>query len=502
MRARLAFVAFSLLGLVFLSQCGGSPKRPEAPPEPAPSARPVEEAAAGAGGAAPEEPEEKPRRPDPKLVQKALDRTGAEAPDGAKAHGLRFEVVEVGPGTSWALTVVNRGSEDAHVVFDPRLLTLEIDAPPDPAAKRKKAPKPRVCRLPPTLRPEKDDKDYVIALAPGHGIVEAFDPQLYCLPEGGVSPLVSGATVRASFGFPLKTKTVWKRGKREEEVLPQVAPFVAALYPESAHRHRRRDHEHAGEPEHADGDRHERGHRHRDGHGHKRGHSGGHKDERGPGSVVAEDAGAAAAADAAAPLDDKQRGDERELTDAGEPSANVKLLTGTPFTLGADYAPPAKLKEETLVLELERGSDAFSESNVTVTLKLANHGKRPERVYFRRELVSFQVTGPDGSLICDPQPDTRAPDRQAFSLLNPGGSLTITSRLIELCPDDTFARPGMYVVEAAFDAFADGKDFGYEAFIGHLVADRGVVVRVQTGSLPFPGVRALEAVRVGSTPQP
>jgi hypothetical protein len=86
--------------------------------------------------------------------------------------------------------------------------------------------------------------------------------------------------------------------------------------------------------------------------------------------------------------------------------------------------------------------------------------------------------------------------------LNPGGSLTITSRLIELCPDDTFARPGLYVVEAGFDAAADGKEFGFDAFVGHLVADRGVVIRVQKGDLPFPGPRSLEWVRVGAPPSP
>jgi hypothetical protein len=472
MHARLALLAGSALGLALLVHCGGTKKKPDVPEGDAPAVRPAEEAGGGAGGAPAEPPPEKPRRPDPKLVQKALDRTGADAPDAAGSHGLRFEVVEAGPRTSWAFVVVNRGSEDAHVVFDPRLLTLEIEAPPDPSAKRRKPPKPRVCRLPPTLRPDTEDDSFVIKLAPGHGMVEVFDPQLYCLPEDGVSPLVSGAKVRASFGFPLKTKTVWKRGKREEEVLPQVAPFVATLFPEGAHRHGRR-----------------------------RGRHGDHE----KGEFAADvDAGADAALEE----------EELEETDAGdgeeeaprrarvEPTGSVKLLTGTPFELGSDYARPTKLEDERLALELVRGSDALTESNTAVTLKLVNRGKRPERVYFRREFVSFQVTGPDGPVICDPQPDTRAPDRQAFALLNPAGSLTVTSRMIELCPDDTFARPGLYVVEAEFDAFADGKEFGMNAFTGRLVAERGVVVRVQKGTLPFPGARVLERVRVGAPPTP
>ncbi|HEY3496126.1 MAG TPA: hypothetical protein VGK73_15615, partial [Polyangiaceae bacterium] len=403
--------------------------------------------------------------------------------------------VEVGPSATWAFVVVNRGSEDAHVVFDPRLLTLEIEAPPDPsaAAKKKKPPKPRICRLPAPLRPESGEKDYVIELEPGQGMVEAFDPRLYCLPEGGVSPLVNGAKVRATFGFPLKTKTVWKRGKREEEILPQVAPFVATIFPYSpeASRHHHHHHDHDGG--------HDRGHR--GDHDHRGGH--GHPGERG------EEAESASHADGGAhdtkpPAADTATadGDRGKREPHPEPSGSVKILTATAFELGSDYAPPAKLPEETLALELERGSDALSESQVTVTVRLINRSKAPERVYFRREFVSYQVSGPDGPLICDAQPDSRAPDRQAFSLLNPGGSLTVTSRLVELCPDDTFARPGIYVVEAAFDAFADGKEFGFDSFVGHLVADRAVVVRVQTGSLPFPGPRTVEPVRVGASANP
>jgi hypothetical protein len=86
--------------------------------------------------------------------------------------------------------------------------------------------------------------------------------------------------------------------------------------------------------------------------------------------------------------------------------------------------------------------------------------------------------------------------------LNPGGSLTITSRLVELCPDDTFARPGLYVVNAELDTFANGAEFGFDAFVGRLVSERSVVVRVRKGSLPFPGPRTLEEVKVGQSGAP
>jgi hypothetical protein len=179
----------------------------------------------------------------------------------------------------------------------------------------------------------------------------------------------------------------------------------------------------------------------------------------------------------------------------------VKQLLGTPFELGPDYAPPKpEAPPEPLALELRSGSDARSETEATVTLNLVNRSGRARQVYFRREFVSFEVSGPDGVTTCDPQPDTRAPDRQAFTLLNAGGSLASTSRLVELCPDDTFARPGLYVVRAQLDTFADGAQFGFDAYVGRLVSERSVVVRIRTGSLPFPGPRTVEAVKVGAAP--
>lgn len=469
----------SSLSVLALARCGGTP--PPRAPDAEPSAQPPADAAPGAAGAPSEEPtaepEPEPRRPNPELVKKAVERTGEGAPNG-HAHGLRFEVVELGPRSGWAMALVNRGTETLRVVHDPSLLTIEVLPPPDPKAKYPKKPKPRVCKLPPELRAVQPPREYAVLLSPGQGLVEAFDPRLYCLPEGGVSPFVAGAEVRARFGFAPKTKVVWKGGRHEEPLPEQPPPFVAVVMklrhpepplPEEAD---------AGAPE-EDGDggiemkddappegeeqprRHGHEHRHGHGHGHEHGHGHGHWEEA--------------------------------------PATGVKELAATPLVLGADYAPPAPEEPEpTLALELVQGSDAATFSNATARLRLVNHDKVLRRIYFRRELVSFQVTGPDGTVTCDPQPDDRAPDRLAFTALGPGGSITVTSRLAELCPGDAFQRPGLYVVEAKLDAFATGEEFGFDAFVGKLVSPRGVVVRIRSGSLPFPGPRVLETVRVGA----
>jgi hypothetical protein len=441
MHVRLALFAGSALCLVAAVHCARTTK----PPEVVEASSALPDAAGdggGDGGAGGAEPAPDQHRPDPALVQKALDKSGTPTSNDEAAHGLRFEVVEMGPNASWGLAVVNRGSETMSVVFDPRLLTLEVEAPPDP--KLKKPPKPRVCQLPSELRPERANLAYVRELAPGRGVVEAFDPRLYCLPELGVSPLVPGARVSARFGWLPKTKTVWRGGKRVEEPLPKAAPFVAMAAPS-----------HGGS-----------------------------------------DAGSEAPPDAA-PSD---AGDSAEVVmTETEVVDGVKVLYGTPFALGADYAPPPKPTTPGLVFELTQGSDAATEATATVTARLSNHGTAPERIFLRREHITFEVSSPDGTELCDPGPDKRSPDRQGFTLLSPGGSVTLTSRLAEMCPQDTFARPGLYLVHAAIDPDVDGAEFGFDAFVGHLDAERPAMVRIRSGRLPFPGTRSLEEVQVGAT---
>jgi hypothetical protein len=425
---------------VTLSHCAGDAKVAKAPEtiEATSEEKPKPQPEGGEGGAPPAEeakaPEQADEEPEHALVARAVDKTGETKDSDVSELGLRFEVAELGP-EAWGYAIVNRGTEKVAVAADPRLLRFELVPPTDPNAKRW-APKPKTktCELPSELRPGVVDRHFVVVLEPGQGVVEAFDPRLYCLPEGGVSPLVPGARLTPRFGFAPKTKTLWKAGKREIIPLPdQVEPFVARR----AEEHRDRDEEH---------------------------HSGG--------------AGGAA------------HGEH-------EPKAE-KELVGSVLELGADYALK-KPEEEPLSLTMTRGSDARDERQALVTVSLTNHQKKPVRVYFRRELVSFQVIGPDGSATCSPEPDARAPDRGAFSLLNPGGSVAATSRLVELCPEGTFARPGLYLIQGRFDATQNGKEYGFDGFVGTVASSKPAVVRLRSGSLPFPGKRRSRLVRLGES---
>ncbi|HET7538924.1 MAG TPA: hypothetical protein VFK05_03605, partial [Polyangiaceae bacterium] len=341
----------------------------------------------------------------------------------------------------WAFAVVNRGTEAAQVDFDARLLSLEIQLP-EPApeakaegkapkpAKAKKPAKPVLCRLPADVVPNAVDPALAIKLEPGEGLVQNFDPRLYCLGKTPW-PLVEGAQVSARLGWPLKMKVSWKAGKRQEEPAVQREPFVA-------------------EPIEAQGSL--------------------------PG---------------AEPPDSSER--------------RIKELTGTPFTLGSNFAnevrtpqsePPATPSP---ALELSvSGSDALDESAVTATTTITNRGRRKQDLYFRRELVTYEVSGPDGVFECDPKPDLRAPaDRSSVQTLRPGGKFSAVSRLIEMCPAHAFARPGLYLVHARFDAADPATDLGFQAFMGRLVSAKPALVRVRRGELPFTPLSNAMRVHVG-----
>jgi hypothetical protein len=148
-----------------------------------------------------------------------------------------------------------------------------------------------------------------------------------------------------------------------------------------------------------------------------------------------------------------------------------------------------------LKLRLVRGSDATNELTATATVEV--RARRKTHLYFRRELVSFIVHGPDGIRGCDPQPDNRAPDRQAYVSLAPGSAVSATSLLTELCPKFTFGRPGLYVVSARLDAERSGSEFGLSAFTGRLESGKQALVRIRVGDLPaLPPPEPLH-VRVG-----
>lgn len=187
---------------------------------------------ADAADDAPETPAPEPPPPayDANQVRAAVDATAAP-PDDRTRLGMRLAIVEQGPDAPWLIAVVNRGTTPVRVVHDLRTLSLEVTPPapePDPKKKTKpRAPKPVTCALPRGIVPNEEEKSMELALEPGEGLVDSFDPRLYCTPVAGKSPFTQGASVVARLGWAEKTRAVWTKGKKTTRVLEQSAPFVA-----------------------------------------------------------------------------------------------------------------------------------------------------------------------------------------------------------------------------------------------------------------------------------
>jgi hypothetical protein len=330
------------------------------------------------------------------------------SPDDAS---VRLEVSEQGPNLPWTLAIRNDGGKPVRLVADPRLLWFEVDAP----GKKKT----QVCRLPAELFPAKPAKSHEVVLKPRERVTSKIDPRFQCFAAGGQSLLVPGALVKPRFGWPEKTRTTWKKGKRVEVPVAQPPPYVARV---------------------AD-------------------------------TLPAESPRAKSGLET-----DQER---------GEP---VKLLRGEPWALRSSYAAWAKAgltadnePEGPLELKLTRGSDAEVELSAEVTFTLRNRSRETQRVFLRREFVTFEVMGQDTLATCDPQPDSRAPDPQEYVTLRPGGSSSLSSRLVELCPRGTFARPGLYLVHARFDAAEAGDEFDVDAYVGRVATARPVTIRIRKG---------------------
>jgi hypothetical protein len=364
-------------------------------------------------GAKKNEPEPPPP-PDPALVKALVEKTG-EAPSLDNPLHLRLEVTPRPAGELWLVAVVNRGTEPAKVLFDLRRLTLSLEAaePTKPRPKWQKKPAPVVCKLPEGFGGRLLE-DPMRTLQPGEGLLQTFDPRLYCISPAGESRLKTGQRVTAKLGFtPKPPRVLWKQGKRTEVPALQSAPFIAE--PSST------------EP---------------------------------------------ASLESVSPKLDPEH------------DPRVKELAATELTLTPDLMGTEAEEDPTLPLQLRlvRGSDSATELTTTAVVEVK--AKQKSMLYFRRELVSFTVHGPDGIHECDPQPDDRAPDRQAYTTLGAGQSVSATSLLTELCPKYTFGRPGLYLVSARLDAVRDGAEFGLAAFTGRLESRREALVRIRTGDFP------------------
>jgi len=97
----------------------------------------------------------------------AITRQQQASKRGEPPLGVRFGVVERGPGKRWLLALLNEGEDPVRVIADQRLLWFEVEVPGKRAKKK-------TCRLPDALFPARIDHRAEIVLEPGQAIADSF----------------------------------------------------------------------------------------------------------------------------------------------------------------------------------------------------------------------------------------------------------------------------------------------------------------------------------------
>ncbi|MEO8182940.1 MAG: hypothetical protein ABI895_29260 [Deltaproteobacteria bacterium] len=349
------------------------------------------------------------------------------------AQDLTLTVTEDGPNQPWTVTLANRGSEPLGFIADPGLLWFDVTLPGRAT---------QSCRLPEPLRPSAMQRKSVLVLAPGEQYSRRLDPRFFCFAELGQILLVPRAKVTPHFGWlrePVATAKTKPRApaKRSARAAPapaagaDVAPFVAWRL-------------------------------------------------TGPAANLFEPV--------PPPMQEMEGEAEALPSGAGAdwrvPKEGLKAVQGATLELPDAYASwsgasPRGPRRE-LELVLLAGSDAEDERNATVTFGVLNTLDRPQQLFVRRELLDYDVQGPDGFFEC-PGSDVGTPDYASFSTLAPHGAERAMVRLIEVCPRRSFARPGLYEVRARLAARWSGQELGLDAFVGQLDTLRPAYVRVRSG---------------------
>jgi hypothetical protein len=392
--------------------------------------------------------------------------------------GLTLRIREDGPLRPWVVAIENSSTEAVNIVKDPRLLAFSVTVP----GKKK----PVSCRLPQAMLPTTAESERLRLLEPGHELRFRIDPRFYCF-DGDNGVLVPGALLEATYGFEGATRTTTRGGRKVTERLPSTPPYVAQFPPEAPVEEEVEPEEAAesggtedsasdaddgeGLPERAKRGHHSDGHAHAEGQRRLQDEDG--REEAGPPTQAEPET----APPAPPPPHDPNR-------------PGLRSLRGIKLALGSEYASwDPSGKDDTLtrglVLEVVKGSDSLNARGAEVTVRITNRGYQQQRLYVRRELISYYLLGPEGLSVCAADPELRAPDGQSFTTLGAGKQIQFVTRLVEFCPGDIIDRPGFYLVGAELDAQDESNEPGINAFEGMLYTTRGKTVRIQKGELPF-----------------
>jgi len=165
-----------------------------------------------------------------------------------------------------------------------------------------------------------------------------------------------------------------------------------------------------------------------------------------------------------------------------QPAPAAEDAKKEPATQGAP-APIVDERAGRLVVSSETYRDLASPHGATLKVTAKNDGLRPILVALRPWMFSFRVDGPYGTTNACPNDPPRGLPRDAFRTLEPGASTSFSIVLSEVCPRDTFTRPGLYRVTPTLNAGETAS--GIDAYTAEVKADKASLVRLAAGPEAF-----------------
>lgn len=377
---------------------------------------------------------------------------------------VRLWVVAPSPTSQWILRIDNDGARPVRIPADVRLLELEIDVPvfePEgppadgakPAAAKKKPPakkpKPVKCAAPAALRPSSFPESRALLLAPGESYIEMFDPKLFCFDKNA-SALTGAAVVRARFGWTPPKVSPWAAKTKKAPEGPfavESTDFPPAFAPVSQLSAPTILLSYAIEQPPVPKVR---------------------SAAPSPPEPASSPAGANEPSGAAPP--NTTEGADTSQDEPRAPDAAPKIVDAN--------APRLEIKPQAF-------ADAAAGRNVSITTTAKNAGRRAMTAVLRPRMLGYRVEGSDGVLDCLAAPPTHAVPRDMYRSYKPEATTSFTVLLAEVCPRDTFARPGLYRVTPTLFAQEHGRELGLTAHTQVVEAPAATLVRVQTGPEPF-----------------
>ncbi len=378
----------------------------------------------------------------------------ADTPAPLPAASLALRITPQPAPGGWKMVIANTSAKPVRIAADGRLLRFEFDNPDYDAehpTRRNKTtgrvePKTFECKLPAVMRPSGIAADRSLYLAPGAAYEEWVQPDLYCFAGRERAGLVAGTKVTPALGFAAAVPAATAAPKAGAPAPAPRPPFVA-------------------EP------------------------IGGAESGLAPVKEIVGEV-FSAPSDLAPPTAANQGQGAAPATSSEPASAASSSRAGSAdeeqaAASSADGSAPFDPDAGRIELSLPPSVDAYEAERVEIAVTVRNRGKRSVLTRLRRDNLTFEVQGPAGTVICGGGPVQRNIPTDLLTPLAGGASDTLVIRMVEPCPNETFAQPGLYQVRAILELRPSSAGPGVRAFSATAVAKSSTLVRVQTGTKPF-----------------